>query len=513
MDEPTGNALYQSLFQLLAMRRENNPVQPTYLQAPSEAKHWEPITRPDLASAINAIQPTASDRIQHLPDSTAPQSETIQIVLDEQLLNSIRETLLREREKLFSDLSERKRSVDVVDADTIELVGMLFEFMLNYEALPNAAKALISHLHTPLLKVAVLDKEFLIRSSHPARKLLNLLVDAGCRWVNESSLASGIFPHMQETVERVLDDFKDNLTLFDELVESFSDTMEEFKTKTRVIEKRSQEAAKGRDRLQVAKQEAADEIATRIGSRRLPDEMMHFLLKPWTDRLTFVLLRERDGKESAEWKSAINVADALIWAVGPKNSEYDRNRLKQVLPKLRESVEEGLSVMGGYSQIHTRVLFETIDAHQDRGRRFDSKKPAGVVSGAADDVRPGDAGEARESPASVSRISRTKPRLTGEEQSVVDKLKKTEYGTWFELNADDRQQRVRAKLSWFSPMTGNCMFVDNMGVQSSVIAIEDLAKKVHSGNARILKYHKVAFVDQALKTIRNILAGVTKQTA
>ena len=62
-------------------------------------------------------------------------------------------------------------------------------------------------------------------------------------------------------------------------------------------------------------------------------------------------------------------------------------------------------------------------------------------------------------------------------------------------------------------MTGNCMFVDNMGVQCSVIAIEDLAKEVHSGNALILRYHKVAFVDQALKTIRSILAGVTKQTA
>lgn len=513
MDEQTGNTLYQSLFQLLATRRENNPLQPGYLQEPAKAKHWAPITRPDLASAINALQPAASDRIQHLPSGTGQPSENIQIALDEQLLNSIRETLLEEREKLFSDVSEAKQSVDVVDADTIELVGMLFEFMLNYEALPNAAKALISHLHTPLLKVAVLDKEFLIRSSHPARKLLNMLVDAGCRWVNESSLATGIFPHMQETVERVLDEFKDNLILFDELVEAFSATIEEFKTKTQVIENRSQEAAKGRDKLQVAKQEATDEITTRIGSRRLPEEMTHFLLKPWTDRLTFILLRERDGKESAEWKAAINVADALIWAIGPKNSEHDRNRLKQVLPKLRISVEEGLSVMGGYSQIHTGVLFETIQAQQDHSKRIAAKKTGNAVRGAADEGKPDAVVDSREPPPGISRRSRAKPQLTAEEQSVVDRLKKTEYGTWFELNADDRQKRVRAKLSWFSPITGNCMFVDNMGVQCSVIAIEDLAKSVHSGEAHILMYHKVAFVDQALKTIRNILVGMTKQTA
>ena len=96
---------------------------------------------------------------------------------------------------------------------------------------------------------------------------------------------------------------------------------------------------------------------------------------------------------------------------------------------------------------------------------------------------------------------------------VVDRLKKTEYGTWFELKTNDRQKRFKAKLSWFSPITGNCMFVDNMGVQCSVIPIEDLAKQVNKGDTRIMKYHKAAFVDHALKAIRNMLIGMTRKTA
>ena len=87
---------------------------------------------------------------------------------------------------------------------------------------------------------------------------------------------------------------------------------------------------------------------------------------------------------------------------------------------------------------------------------------------------------------------------------------------WFRKDWFDRpdlQKRFKAKLSWFSPITGNCMFVDNMGVQCSVIPIEDLAKQVHKGDTRIMKYHKAAFVDHALKAIRNMLIGMTRKTA
>ena len=43
----------------------------------------------------------------------------------------------------------------------IELVGMMFEYMLNDDEIPNVAKAELSRLHTPYLKVAIIDKPFL----------------------------------------------------------------------------------------------------------------------------------------------------------------------------------------------------------------------------------------------------------------------------------------------------------------------------------------------------------------
>src|SRR3546814_4455044 len=63
----------------------------------------------------------------------------------------------------------KSRVVGEIDDDVINLVSMLFEFILDDRTLPDSLKALIGRLQIPLLKVAVLDKTFFSRGSHPAR--------------------------------------------------------------------------------------------------------------------------------------------------------------------------------------------------------------------------------------------------------------------------------------------------------------------------------------------------------
>ena len=70
---------------------------------------------------------------------------------------------------------------------------MLFEYMLNDPVLPAVAKALISHLHTPYLKVAIIDRRLLTDSNHDARQLLDSLVEAGSHWIDERNLKRGIY--------------------------------------------------------------------------------------------------------------------------------------------------------------------------------------------------------------------------------------------------------------------------------------------------------------------------------
>src|SRR5690606_37242000 len=56
--------------------------------------------------------------------------------------------------------SGKARMVGQVDDDVINLVSMLFEFILDDRNLPDSLKALIGRLQIPMLKVAVIDKSF-----------------------------------------------------------------------------------------------------------------------------------------------------------------------------------------------------------------------------------------------------------------------------------------------------------------------------------------------------------------
>ncbi|PMZ30557.1 DUF1631 domain-containing protein, partial [Pseudomonas sp. GW247-3R2A] len=66
--------------------------------------------------------------------------------------------------------------------DVINLIAMLFECILDDRNLPDSLKALIGRLQIPMLKVAVLDKSFFSRASHPARRLLNEIAAAAMGW-------------------------------------------------------------------------------------------------------------------------------------------------------------------------------------------------------------------------------------------------------------------------------------------------------------------------------------------
>ncbi|WP_163525979.1 DUF1631 family protein, partial [Klebsiella oxytoca] len=60
----------------------------------------------------------------------------------------------------------------------IDLVGMLFDVMLDERELEGRSRELIGRLVVPFVKVAMLDRRMFVQKTHPARKLLNSLAEA-----------------------------------------------------------------------------------------------------------------------------------------------------------------------------------------------------------------------------------------------------------------------------------------------------------------------------------------------
>jgi len=494
-DTALGEEIFNSIRDLMGSRRRQDPNYSSHPQFNPDAAPRKMVDTPALVSAIEHIQPVHSTTF--LTEVGAKGERPSRVDVDAEIIDQVRERLIEERERLFQGVD--RNTIPSADLDTIELVGMLFEHVLNEEDLPNIAKALISHLHTPYLKVAILDHRFLIDSRHIARQLLNLMVESGLQWIDESDLRRGIYYSMQEGVNRILAEFKNEVGIFTEVFDTLTKQIEELSQKAKIVETRAQEAAKGRERLESARLRAHRFIQEMIGERRLHPILEHFLNHAWLDKMILMLLRDPKVETKAEWKKVLGVIDDIIGMYESREKPNLRKEQLAKLPGLKRRIENGLSSVGDFHQPDLKALFDYLES----------------LAAAEQDIESITVEAVKEPPPRIPK-KRTKPApesahksldsesLSPDVQQIINTLKSVKFGTWFELE-DDNHKLHQLKLSWFSPVTQKYMFVNQSGIQALVTPIEKLATQMHIGRAKILKYPSVPFVDRALESVLGML--------
>ena len=245
------------------------------------------------------------------------------------------------RELKSSGLGNR---VDQTDGVTIDIVALLFDQIFGDKRVPEALKALIGRLQIPVVKVAVLDNKFFSKKSHPARRLLDTLGEFALGLDESFNPASPLYKKIENIIARLLDDFVDNVDVFDTL-------QRELLAVIREENKRAEDSAKEiarkiayKERLEVGKAISQLEIKTRAQSARMPQLVQKFLADEWVKLL--LLSYARHGQDSEAWKSTLETMDHLIWSVTVKPSVDERRKLAHLLPGLLERLQFGLQSAG-----------------------------------------------------------------------------------------------------------------------------------------------------------------------
>ncbi|TMH03268.1 MAG: DUF1631 domain-containing protein [Betaproteobacteria bacterium] len=170
--------------------------------------------------------------------------------------------LQQDMHNVLRDLQESPlgAKANQLEAMTIELVAMLFDFIFETRDLPDSIKALIGRLQIPVLKAAMLDGAFFSKKSHPSRQLVNALARAGIGWSPTMGQDDPLYRKIESLVHRVLDEFTDDVGLFDELrkdLEAF--LAEEEKTAELTIQSTADQINQ-RDQQEIAHMVAKSEI-------------------------------------------------------------------------------------------------------------------------------------------------------------------------------------------------------------------------------------------------------------
>jgi hypothetical protein len=440
-----------------------------------------------LLDALNRMQQqSASDLSQRL--SHPQQIEGLKADLQQQL-------------EAHSTLPGQQKFSDQ-EADVIDIVGMLFDFILDDDNLPDTCKTTLSHLHTPYLKVALQNKALFTQHYHPARRLLNAMAQAGVLYGGDSD-ESGLLAKMQWVVERVIHDFLGDLKLFDSLLEEFNEFVATLRNKVELRERRAVEATKGRDKLLGARQQAVEVIANCLANRQPPSIIRNFLELTWADVLVFVHLR--NGERSPEWQRACDAAEQLAWS-GTLLDEDGRERLKNLRVPLLEALRQGLELLGGYHEDGIRRLLQDLVACQHAVQA----KQLHVAAQLKTTLPESPLGALLGEDAALATLAPRESTLSARAQMLAKELGHIEFGTWFEFVNGEQVRTV--KLSWYSPTTRNYMFVDQSGQRVAIKPLTQLASEMEQGLARIVT-PGAPLVDRALTAIYRVLQHFTGRTA
>lgn len=470
---------------------------------------------PENIAATAQVQALATEQLVDLL-SRLQEHQPKTKLSDDDSSPSVTEVRTGIRNNLKSD-EKRVEAVRQADEDVINLVSMLFDFILDDDDLPMAMKALLGRLQIPLLKVAIIDKSFFNAEKHKARQLLNLLAKAGIGWNQKDQGGDALYSKIEETVFRILNEFISDITIFDDLFKEFSEFYDQQQKRTDSIDKRTREAEEGRARADMARAMVQQTLNRRLTGRQLPLVVVKLLQEGWKHVLYINCLKE--GTESEPWKQAVKVVDAVVWSVIPQSSAEWITRLKNVSPKLMNSLRKGLAAVNYDALATESLLKELADVHNEFMGGHTMPTVTVLDPEAAKSAEPNSSTISSEQINSAQSSSATtvvlptdslQPAMSetlSSDNEHLQKVNQLNVGSWVEFIQTDR--RDRHKLVARIRSVDKLIFANRRGIKVAEMTAMKLAVDMSQGRARIIDEAQV--LDRALESVIGNLRTLGEQ--
>jgi hypothetical protein len=384
----------------------------------------------------------------------------------------------------------REAPLSGIDATTIDLVAMLFDFVFDDDCIPATVKARLGRLQIPVLKVALLDRTFFSSTTHPARRLVDLLAQASIGADGRDDGRNGALALVDEVVDKVLHEFETDLELFEKLVARVNAfIVQQGRAEAKVVE-RSAQLVESREREEIARTVAQDEVMRRLQVRVwVPAPVRDMLRESWVGALAAVHLAEGEG--SPAWHALLGTMDDLLWSVEPKAAPDERKRLVTMLPGMLCRLQDGFARAATREVERDIFLGVLVDCHANAvkaGLRGIAALPEPPPAPREQDPRL----EREIVPAAAGvRVEEVRLRSShgGFTRNVFTRTgiwSNLQRGTWVEFRPADAAT-MRARLTWVSPNKGVYLFT-NPASDSAALSIspEALAEQMRHGEARVL---------------------------
>ncbi|OUS25797.1 hypothetical protein A9Q99_20290 [Gammaproteobacteria bacterium 45_16_T64] len=381
---------------------------------------------------------------------------------------------------------EKGNSLEEPDENVINLVAMFFDFVLDDDNLPIAVQALIGRLQIPILKVALRDKSFFEVREHPARLLINRLAESSVGIASEDKEQQDVlFSLIQLIVQEIHDKYDGDISIFNQQLALLESQLETETKRTRIIEKRTSEAAAGQAKTEKARKVVNNTISARIKDSNLPSCTTDFLVQHWNRVLLSNYLRK--GEQSQEWLDAVQVIDDLHWVMNRHSDPKSIQRAHRLGPNLIARIQSGIDSCNGSNEewsVLSKELFRAIETSgEEPGETQPLARPAlsqkhleslGIV-------------DSQEKPwQDMTALERQQAKAQALRYESLQKAESLPLNHWA-IFKEPNKRSVRCKLSAKFPETDTYVFVNRFGIKVLDKTKKEIAMSIQKGQLIILE--------------------------
>ena len=240
---------------------------------------------------------------------------------------------------LLEELLEQAHSKgSSLDQMTVEIVGMVFDYIYQDRLVPDLVKQQLLRLQVVAVKAALLDRSFFARRQHPMRRLIDRISELATDPDAEVSADSPLLTGLREVVDSVLADFDRDLAVFESALRRVDlISFAESERRAAQLAELTREAQRA-ETLAVAQEAAHSEIRARC-DEATPEFTSAFLNDWWAQ--VMAESRMRAEAPDSNHDETIVLCEQLLWSVAPKSAD-EVSVLAAMLPRMIGGLMRGL---------------------------------------------------------------------------------------------------------------------------------------------------------------------------
>ena len=422
--------------------------------------------------------------IQSQPPSDANQTRSI---------HGLRESLLQRARAEHGPQANLGRE----DADTFEILSILYAEVAREVRAGSSVHGLLERLQLPVLRLALKDRGFFEETAHPGRQLLNTIAESDASAYGDHAIDPYFEIAMRKAVERMEDNFHGQPEVLAEVNDELQSQFRQQVKRSQSNEKRLVEAARGRERMALAKQTATDALQSLMDQQKPPRSIEVLMRRAWLDAMTLTALRH--GETSPAWQKQLDTTRQILETVTAPEPVQS--------PELAKDIDTAMRQVG-YHETEANALSRHLSRSNSAPREDDEPTATEISARIKAHTRLGEEDvESRE-----EKIERAKlPTRTPAEEECYRHLRTLPFGCWIDFIQNQQGEAERRRLSWYSTVTDRALFVNRRGQRVAEMHMDALSRLMAQGQLRVVERHQLRLIDRAFRStvemLRNTLRG------